>query len=147
MPFEEYILFRDKVSAMDAVLDLIEISTGFNLPLHIFNHPIIKKLRLCSIRMTAWSNECFSARKEFENNEASNMVLIIEKEQNCTRDLAYEKVADMHNAVVDEFINLRSQLPNFGDFNSLVKEYVIHLGTTAKGHFLWSFHPRNLRYQ
>ncbi|MFY0256284.1 hypothetical protein ACDQ55_20280 [Chitinophaga sp. 30R24] len=142
---EEYMILREKVGGIYPFITLSEIIAGFILPPEIFRHPAIQQARLTVSKLVTWTNDLFSVNKERENNEAMNLVAVIQNEHGCSWEEAYNTAISMHNQVLAAYITLRASWPNFGDFHARVETYISLLEYMISGNLAW--YADNPRYQ
>lgn len=136
---EEYKVIREKVSGGRLMCDFLEISSGFIMPDEVFRHPVILRIRQLITFMLSWFNDIHSVPWELERGEATNLVLVIKNEQNCSFEEAYEKAVKIHNDDLEEFIQISKNLPDFGVYNDDVKRYLHNAELFLKGQELWYF--------
>jgi hypothetical protein len=136
---EEYKIIREKVSGGRIMCDFLEISSDFIMPDEVFLHPVIFKIRQLVTFMLSWFNDIHSVPWELERGEATNLVLVIKNEQNCSFEEAYEMAVEIHNDDLAEFIHITKNLPDFGKYNEGVKRYVHNAELFLKGQESWYF--------
>ncbi|WP_143306307.1 terpene synthase family protein [Chitinophaga vietnamensis] len=133
---EKYKLIREIAACVYPLVDLIELETGTVLPDDIALHPIIRRLAQLTCRIMAWANDFYSAPLE-DGHDVLNLVLIIRHENNCTLDEAYSKAITIHNQDIQEFIVLRTALPDFKEWNTTVNKFIENLTLMITGHLQW----------
>lgn len=133
---EKYKLLREIAACVYPLVDLIELETGTVLPDEVALHPIIRRLAQLTCRIMAWANDFYSAPLE-DGHDVLNLVLIIRHESNCTMEEAYRKAIDIHNMDIQEFIVLRTALPDFGEWNQTVNRFIENITLMITGHLQW----------
>ncbi|MBV8251502.1 MAG: hypothetical protein JO154_02760 [Chitinophaga sp.] len=133
---EKYKLIREIAACVYPLVDLIELETGTVLPDEVALHPIIRRFAQLTCRIMAWANDFYSAPLE-DGHDVLNLVLIIRNEENCTMEEAYTKAIAIHNTDIQEFIVLRTVLPDFGEWNSTVNKFLENITLMITGHLQW----------
>jgi hypothetical protein len=136
---EQYVSIREKVSGGRTLCDFLEICSDFIMPEEVVSHPTIQRIRQLITYMLSWFNDIHSVPWELERNEATNLVLVIKNERDCSFEEAYEEAIKIHNNDLAEFIRIRQHLPDFGIYNEAVERYVHNGELFLKGQELWYF--------
>lgn len=141
---EEYLVIRDRLIGGFMVCDLLELADGV-LPEEIFLHPYIQRLRLLATRMMIWDNDIFSYKKELEEHEAMNIVLIFSAEKGLSIEDAVKEAFEIRQKDYHELVNYEQYMPDFGVFNKLVKNYLRNVLVLLQGQLEW-YKKKSLRY-
>ncbi len=145
-PRNYYMIFREYSIAMYAYEPWAELGLGFVLPKEISAHPVIQRIQALTCRIMSWQNDVYSLKKEIaRKGEVINLVLIIQHEENISLEEATQKVVSIHNEDVAEFVALHENLPDFGDWNDRVYQYVLYQGMMIQGLNTW-YIKDTLRY-
>ncbi|WP_143305996.1 terpene synthase family protein [Chitinophaga vietnamensis] len=141
----EFSLLREKVGAAYPFVDLAEIETGLILPDEIYLHPAIQQARYFTSKLTTAANDILSVVKELRNSEALNLVSVIQNELGCSQDEAFERAVELHNQLTSDYLALRADWPDFGEYHAAVDCYVQNLELIIAGHLAW--YEDNERYK
>ncbi|QJB31465.1 hypothetical protein HF329_09185 [Chitinophaga oryzae] len=142
---KEYLVLREKIVATYPLLDFAEIEVHAILPPPVINDPVLRRLRQLACRLVSWSNDVYSLKKELEDHEAMNLVLVIKEEFNCSTEEAIDRAVDIHERDLSAFLELSNNLPgNYGPYGAAVRRYVDAIGLLLSGHIEWYDHT--LRY-
>jgi hypothetical protein len=136
---------REYSVLMYSYLDWAEIQTGFTLPNHLAEHPIIQRFRALTSRVIAWQNDFHSLQKEMaKQTEVFNLILVLQHEYNISLEEACAEAKRIHDEDVAEFIALHKTFQGFGVYQEQVDRYVFHLGLMMQG--VNSFYMETERY-
>ncbi|MFF1278403.1 hypothetical protein ACFVZC_34315 [Streptomyces marokkonensis] len=108
---QQYLAHRRASFAFDAVLDLMEIGTGVDLPDQLHAHPSYADLREAVIYANACINDLYSLPKELAHDYAFNAVTVIGHHHRCGLQEAAERVAVMQAGYVQRILDLEQVLP------------------------------------
>ncbi|WP_227024642.1 terpene synthase family protein [Chitinophaga ginsengisegetis] len=133
----DYLVIREDLIGVYPTADLAEITGTTLLTNEVLENPVIKQLRKLTSLIVALSNDIFSVRKDEEEKEAMNAVLIIQHEQQCTLDSAYAETVRLHNEFTAEFVHTCNHLPHFGQQDKTVRRYIENLSHIIQGHLSW----------
>lgn len=130
---------RPFTGAMYVVFDLAEIVTGIFLENNIRDHPIIREARVYAAKTVCWCNDIFSAKKEAQQNDVYNLVLLYQKERTLTLEEAMKEVLDVHNNMLQKFMDCEHALMQFKEpFATQIKTYLSALSGWIRANFDWS---------
>ncbi|NSL87189.1 hypothetical protein ECE50_010135 [Chitinophaga sp. Mgbs1] len=132
----DYIPLRRKSMAAGAISCTIELVAGI-LPEFICVHPYIQRTRALTEDLMGWGNDLASVEKEMADKEAMNLVLVIKHERNCCMEAAVEEAVQMYNAHVREYMQLRSDMPDFGIYTPAVMKFMEGQGLWLSGQLHW----------
>ncbi|WP_126245647.1 terpene synthase family protein [Chitinophaga rhizosphaerae] len=135
--FKTFVDIRMKAVNVYPMIHLAEAITGTVLPEIVVKHPVIDRIEQLTCRILAWSNDYFSAHLE-KDKDVLNLVLMIEHESGCSLSEAYVRALAIHDADVDEFLQLKQQLPEAGMFNEALWQYVENLQLMISGYLHWT---------
>jgi 5-epi-alpha-selinene synthase len=126
--------------------NLIQITDGIALPPEVIEHPILKLLELAVNNITIYVNDIFSIAKEMREGNPHNVVLILQHSYQISLQEALNRVAELHDAEVQNFIELAAQLPSFGsEIDANFQRYILSLRFWMRGHMDWA--QESERYQ
>ncbi|WNG52986.1 terpene synthase [Archangium minus] len=97
---------------MGAVIDLIEVAEGFELPEALFGTTQIQTLRQCVIDIVIMQNDVFSLPKDRHQQEV-NVVLAMERSENLTTAQALARTSALVDEKVQEFLAVKAGMPAF----------------------------------
>jgi hypothetical protein len=126
--------------------DMIEPATNFALPDHIAEHPVIMRLRTLLCRILYVQNDWYTLEKEMAmDSEVCNTILVLQHEQKISLEEAMAEALKIHDAYVQEMAVLQANLPDFGDYQTAVENYVYHITLNITGLNSW-YNAMTLRY-
>lgn len=143
-----YLLIRVYSIGMLPYGDLIEPGTGFALPVHIYNHPIIQRLKYLLSLVLAIQNDIASIRKELSigTEIVCNIIPILQHEYKISFEEACTEALRIHDEYVKEMVSLRASLPDFSPYQKETDNYVYHMGLMATGCEAWYYNAKSNRY-
>ncbi|MFD9010378.1 hypothetical protein [Streptomyces sp. NPDC059552] len=116
------------------------------LPHVVLDDPMILRLHQLASRMVGIHNDLTSLPKELaRDGDVINLVLCLQHEKKISTDDAYLMALELHNGFLEEFLTIRDNLPNFGQWQDIVIDYVDHLGIMVRG--LYRYHEISTRYK
>lgn len=134
-----YERMRPFTGAMYVVFDLVEIIEGVFLEEEIRNHPVIREARLYAAKTVCWCNDILSARKEADQGDVYNLVLLHQREYGLTLEEATNKVLDLHNEALLKFMNCEKASSNFSaSAETSVRSYIAGLSRWIRANYDWS---------
>lgn len=137
LPLKEFMAIRVKALGGNETADLADIVTGFMPPEEILYNPTLLQLRHLFTRITALCNDVFSVKKDIKNGDTMNSILVIQHEWNCTLEEAKAEAINMHNKDVEEFVAVRSSLPDVGSWQEKFEECILNMELMMSGHLAW----------
>ncbi|GAA0536760.1 terpene synthase family protein [Chitinophaga japonensis] len=141
---EQYLFIRERLIGGNMVCDLLELVDGI-LPLELLLHPYIQRLRQLAGRLMIYDNDLFSYKKELQEKEAMNLVLILASERKISMDQAIQEVFEIRRSDFDELLSYEEAIPEFGSYNNLVRNYLRNVLILLQGQLEWYLH-QSLRY-
>ncbi|MEA5567333.1 terpene synthase family protein [Anabaena sp. UHCC 0399] len=133
-----YLKMRPYIGGGYPLLDLIELVEGIEFGSEFVNHPTIQALRLTTNNIVLWSNDIVSCHKEYKAGQYHNLAIILHQTRNCTLEEAIQKAKQMHDAEVESFCELVSQLPSLSLLvDAEMQRYVAGLQSWISGHCDW----------
>jgi epi-isozizaene synthase len=108
---QQYLSHRRGSFAFDAVLDLMEMVSGMDLPDHVHANPAFADMREAVIYANACINDLYSLRKELAHDYAFNAVIVIRHHHKCSLQEAVNRVAAMQAGYVQRILDLEQVLP------------------------------------
>lgn len=143
----EFMHIRELSVAIYPMLDLLQVQDGIALPDEVISHPTIRRLGTLSTRMTAWLNDFYTLPKELlRDNDTLNLVLVLQHAHHISLEEAHAQAMHIHNNDLDEFLSLQQALPDFGEYNRPVSNYIQDMGLFLQGQKTWYEH-HTTRYQ
>jgi hypothetical protein len=136
---EEYMQFRQEFGGANFFADLVEIMEGIQLPEEMRWHSTVQTLiTLCSDTI-CYANDLFSYRKELEQGDEMNLVMLLKNHEGLSLEDAVFKATQIHDGKVKEFIQLAAHLPAFDDAaNRELLRFVNALAAMMRGNIDWS---------
>ncbi|KAG1898866.1 terpenoid synthase [Suillus fuscotomentosus] len=144
---EEFILMRRATIGGALVEAMIEYSLDLDLPDVVFENPIIKAMSDATTDLMTWPNDLCSFNKEQADGDYQNLVFCIMHERDVGLQEAINILTEMLNQRVDDYVNLKSQLPSFGaDVDAELEIYLHALENFTQGTVMWYYlSPRYFR--
>ncbi|MBR8840869.1 MAG: hypothetical protein DSM106950_44650 [Stigonema ocellatum SAG 48.90 = DSM 106950] len=133
-----YLKMRPYIGGIYPFLDLTELIEGIDLVEEYVGHPIIQALRLTTGNILLWANDIISCQKEYKIGQYHNIVIILYLTRNCTFDEAIQQAKEIHDAEVESFCELVSQLPSFNlSVDAEMQRYIAGFQSWMRGHHDW----------
>jgi 5-epi-alpha-selinene synthase len=130
-----YIKMRHIVSGIYPFLDMILIAEGIVLPPEVIECLTLKRMGLTANNAISWANDIFSFKRDLKEGMVNNLVLILQHEYQIPLEEAFKRAVELHDAQVQNFIELSMQLPSFGDeIDVNLQCYVLGLRFWMSGH-------------
>ncbi|MEU2969852.1 terpene synthase family protein [Streptomyces ardesiacus] len=90
---DDYCAIRRFSSGAQCQIDLVELSVSTRLPRYMYDLPAFHQLVHFTCDIGNWTNDVFSAAKEYVAGDVHNLVLILQQEAGCSlRQAAVEAV-------------------------------------------------------
>jgi len=131
---------RDVTGAVDLELDGAERVGHYEVPPGILASRIIHDMRQITIRVINITQDVQSLPKEEKAGDQHNLVLVLEREQSCTREQALREVHTMIRRWTDAFLTHEAAVPRLLDQLALplterwpVYKHVADMRTMMKG--------------
>ncbi|MGW2565465.1 terpene synthase family protein [Streptomyces sp. NPDC001537] len=125
-------------------IDLAERVARFEIPPLVWHSTLIESLRLCTVDSVILVNDFYSLEAD-EARGDPNLVTCLIAEQSYSRDQALDAVRDLHDRIVDRFLTLRRQVPDFCAALDMteaqsahVTSYVEAMRQWIRGNYDWS---------
>jgi hypothetical protein len=135
----EYLIKRRLLGAANIETALIDVAYAIFLPASIYEHPKIKRLTTLCEDIICVANDLFSFTKEDKHGDQFNWISIFQKEHSMSLHDSIITTAQLHDGLMDEFVNLSKQVQ---DTSPLINEqltiYINSLETIIKGDMDWS---------
>lgn len=143
---EPYLLKRLHAGAVYPCLSLIEFVGQLDLPPSVLSHPIVHELTLSTNNLVCWCNDIVSREKEQRHGDVHNLVIVLRHEQQCSLQEAIDRAVIMHDAEMQRFQSLLTQLPSFSrKIDADLQLYVKGLQFWIRGNLDWSFETERYR--
>jgi hypothetical protein len=108
------------------------------LPDIILDHPVLVRMYALVARMIGCHNDFISLPKELtRKGDVVNIVKVMRHEHQLSWEDAYMMALGFHDVYKQEFMLLYNNLPDFGEWNELTKEFVFALGICLQGVYAW----------
>lgn len=130
----ECIALREDSICLYPFLQLTEVETGVILPPEIHNHPVIQRLQALACHLVTYFNEVQSVKKdEATDSIYYNIVKVIQREHKISLEEACIEDLRLHNEDLKEFVTLQASLPDFGEWQDAVVNWVHYMGMVLSG--------------
>ncbi len=134
----EYVQMRAYTSAVDVYLDLIEFAEGFELPIRVRTHPLVKQIALQTNNIICWCNDILSQSKESEQGDVNNIIFTFQRDGQSLEE-AIQSAVRLHNQQVALFEDACGRLPSFGpDIDAMLRRYICGMEWMIRGNLDWS---------
>ncbi|KAJ7831641.1 terpenoid synthase [Mycena leptocephala] len=139
---------RDVNSYFDVRRDTIGAKPSFtineihmNLPDEIITHPVVAKLTsLCIDALIIGNDLCSWNVEQARGDDGHNLVTIVMHQYNLDAQGAMNWISDLHDGIVDEFLQVWKALPTFGGpVDREIRTYADGLGNWVRANDQWSF--------
>ncbi|MET9644792.1 terpene synthase family protein [Streptomyces syringium] len=143
-----YLLVHEYSIAMRPYGDLVDAAMDTVLPVAVFRHPVVQRLRSLVCRLMSIQNDLHSlAKEEARPSETFNIVPVLRHELRCSRDEAVNEAVRILHSFATEISSLGRQLPDFGPHQKTTQEYFRQLELMITGLERWYRHSRSTRYR
>lgn len=130
----ECIALREDSICLYPFLQLTEVETGVILPQEIHNHSVIRRLQALACHLVTYFNEVQSVVKdEATGSIYYNIVKVIQNERKISLEEACLEDLRLHNEDLKEFIELQASLPDFGEWQDAVVNWVHYMSMVLSG--------------
>lgn len=134
-----YQAMRMFTSTMYEFWDFIEYAGGFELPDDVVQHPVLVELQRTGNAVASYANDIYSLRKETENQDFHNLVVVLQHAESLSLAAAYARAAAIHDEEVRHFSRLERAVPSFGDdVDRHVAKYVEGMRIWMRANYDWS---------
>ena len=128
-------------------VNLTEAAMGQAIPVHIYEHPVMNRLRVLQSIIIGIQNDFASIRKELTtDNETLNIILVMMHEYKISLEEAIVESLKIHDEMVKEFDSIASCLPDFGSYQKMVEDYVYYVKIMVNGLNASHHEPGTQRY-
>ncbi|MFE9017981.1 terpene cyclase [Streptomyces sp. NPDC007808] len=108
---DEYVRLRRRSVGLDHSYDVAEWTYGFELPVTVAAHPLLRRLRLAATDAIAFMNDIHSYEREMSRREAHNLVSVLRRHEGLSSRAAVAKASGMAREALDRFLRLRGDVP------------------------------------
>lgn len=125
---------------------LIDPIGGYEVPANVYAKPEMQRVCALASLATTLLNDLYSAYKEHLNETGDfKLPYLLAAKHNCSLQQAIDKTADIHDAVMREYVALEHRL--LKDADPLVRRYLTGLTTWIAGNQEWHKHSARYRIQ
>lgn len=111
--------------AVYACFDLIELAEQIELPFYARYHSTVQQLEQAANNIICWCNDVLSYPKEIQHGDRHNLVLVIQREYQCSLSEAVERALALHALETSTFVQKRAQIPHFNPaVNTALETYI-----------------------
>jgi 5-epi-alpha-selinene synthase len=134
-----FIKKREEVSAMFLALDCIELTNHVYLPAEVYYSTLVQGLLLIINHVGCWQNDIFSLEKEVARGDYTNIVLVLQKERQCSLQAAAELANDLVTREVKHFETLEATIPTLlPDYQEDLDRLLYSLRNWVRANIDWS---------
>ncbi|MGW1657999.1 terpene synthase family protein [Streptomyces atratus] len=142
---DEYIAMRGR--ALMPYLDLIEVTTHFEIPAEIYRLPVFTELNQSLSDADLWTNDLFSCEKEALLGDPHNLVVVHRHAHGTDLQTAADAVGEMVQGRVTTFTDLSRTFPDTPLRDSLDPSLLAPLARHAAGLRSWLTGQLRWRYE
>lgn len=145
-----YLNFRKYSIGMWPYGDLTDAAINFALPVHIYNHPVIKRCRELLSLIIVIQNDFASLGKELKIEwESLNIIFILANQYNLSYQDACTEAMRMHDEYARELDDLHKSLHylDFGPFQEAAYDHIYHVKLHISGCANWYYNSGTSRYE
>lgn len=125
---------------------LIDPIGGYEVPANVYAKPEMQRICALASLVTTLLNDLYSAYKEHLNETGDfKLPYLLAAKHDCSLQEAIDKTADIHDAVMREYVALEQRL--LKDADPLVRRYLTGLTTWIAGNQEWHKHSARYRIQ
>ena len=136
---EDYARMRPLTAGLGVDDELIELAGEARLFGGAREHPTVRRLTLASHNAVCWANDVFSLGKELAHGDVHNLVVVLAHAEGLGLQEALDRVAEVHDEEVRNFVRLSSWLPSFGEaVDEHLGSYMAVLRARIRGNLDWS---------
>jgi hypothetical protein len=106
-------VMRMYTSTMYEFWDFIEYAGGYFLPDDVVEQPMVAELRRAGNAIASFANDIYSLRKERNNRDIHNLVVVLSHEERTDVQGARNRAAAIHDAEVTHFFEVERHIPRF----------------------------------
>jgi hypothetical protein len=112
---EEYLALRDVTGGGPLEMDAAERVGGYEVQPEFLESPPFKAMRHSATRVINITQDVQSLAKEEAAGDQHNMVIVLERQQNLTREKALQQIHDRIRGYTDSFLRYEAEMPRFLD--------------------------------
>ncbi|TDL19929.1 terpenoid synthase [Rickenella mellea] len=144
---EEFIVMRRATIGGAMVEAMVEYSLDLQLPDYVFIDPIVVAMSEATTDIMTWPNDLCSFNKEQADGDFQNLVFVLMVERDLDLQGAVDTLTQMLSDRVDEYVELKKQLPSFGtEVDAELGKHHKNLEHFVQGTVLWYYlSPRYFR--
>jgi len=114
------------------------------LPDTVLDHPVLVRMYALAALMIGYHNDIISLPKEINRRgDVINIIKVVRHEYRVSWEEAYRIALDFHDEYKKEFMLLYDNLPNFGQWNEMAKDFVHALGICLQGVYSWHVNDKH----
>ncbi|MET0592621.1 MAG: hypothetical protein ABW133_07980 [Polyangiaceae bacterium] len=115
-----------------------EIAAGIELAPDVRSHGDIATLESLTCHAIGWANDIFTCAKEFGQDHAHNIVLLVMDEETSPLAAVARRIADGHDELIRTFESTERGLPHRLAHSEDVQAYISVLRYWIRGHLDWA---------
>lgn len=144
-PLPLYTIIREDTSGGLPFCRYVCLQKNFRqLPDRVLDHPVLVRLYVLASRMIGCHNDFMSLPKEIHREgDVINIIKVMRHEHNVSWEEAYLMALNFHDNYKKEFLLLSENLPDFGEWNELVKDFVYTQGICLQGVYSWHVNDKH----
>ncbi|KAH7142173.1 isoprenoid synthase domain-containing protein [Dactylonectria macrodidyma] len=138
-PFPIFQSIRQKSSGGVCFAKYVCMQKNYRLlPDEVLLHPNILRMHELSGSLIGYHNDFISLPKELaRKGDVVNLIITVQHESGLSLLDACREALRIHDADLDEFIQLQNSLPDFGPWQPAAQEYARDLGIMVQGVYSW----------
>ncbi len=90
-------------------------------------------------KIANWTNDILSLKKEIDNGEIHNLIISVQKENDCTIEEALLNVKELTVLEIKKYSELKNKLYAYNEpFNRKIIKYVSRVENAVRANYEWS---------
>ncbi|PTI46692.1 hypothetical protein BU060_10545 [Staphylococcus succinus] len=135
---ENYIEKRQHSGSVYICFDLVERGDATFVTANVRNKDF-EELITSANKIANWTNDILSLKKEIDNGEIHNLVISVQKENDCTIEEALLNVKELTIEEIKKYSLLKNKLyENNKPFNSNIIKYISRVENAVRANYEWS---------
>jgi hypothetical protein len=111
----DYLVLRDTTGIMPVLLDSAERAGRYEVPPPLYQSAELGEMYLLTVRVAGALNDLLGLRKEEKLGDPHNIVPVLQREENLSRQQALDTASAMVRNWIDRFVELERVIPAVND--------------------------------
>lgn len=136
----EYTELRIDSSGWYPISDLIELSSGMELPTEVAAHRLVQEIRKVAAITISWANDILSFHKEQTGQRGLNLPFLLMSDCDLQEAHALRATAGIHNAEMRRYLSLKQEAQSVNGFDSAaMRSWLRNMDIVMRGLLEWQF--------